>query len=305
MKTLELLGVACVFGIAVTACSSSSAPTGVTPGAANQTHGGMRDAGPNGFVYVACTQVGEIAIESGYGYFGKITDGINEPEGLATDKNGNLYVANQRGKTITVYPPGATSPSLTLTESDKPGDVVVGGNGYVYAGDLDGGVDVYPPGGTSPVRRLTNSALSRIVSGVGVDASNNVYATGLSTGSFGRARPAVVKFANGSGSGTNLGLSGLKYPDGVIVDKNNNLVVTNRRGRQGEILIYPPGQTSPSGTIGTYVGPPVHSALNKAENRIYVPETDEYVYIFDYPSGKFTGHTYTAGGTTLGVASTL
>ena len=110
MKTLELLGVACVFGIAVTACSSSSAPTGVTPGAANQTHGGMRDAGPNGFVYVACTQVGEIAIESGYGYFGKITDGINEPEGLATDKNGNLYVANQRGKTITVYPPGATSP---------------------------------------------------------------------------------------------------------------------------------------------------------------------------------------------------
>jgi hypothetical protein len=313
MKLSRLLGVACVLGIMVTACSSSNVPTGVTAGAADQTQGGMRDAiGPNGLppristlrgwtslddqqklVYVSCTQDGEIAIDLVDGtYIGKITDGIKWPEGLATDKKGNLYVANRHGNTITVYPPGATSPSLTLTESDKPDDVAVGSNGYVYAGDADGGIDVYSPGGTSPIRRLTNSGLANTVSGVGVDASNDVYATG-----YGQSGPAVVEFASGSGSGTNLGLTGLKNPAGVIIDKNNNLVVSDHK--RHEILIYPPGQTSPSGTIRT--GSPVRSALNKAENLIFVPQTDEYVNVYDYPSGKYVLN-YSAGGATLGVA---
>ena len=48
MKTLRLLGAASVLGIAVTACSSSNALTGVTR-SANQTQGATRDAyGPDG-----------------------------------------------------------------------------------------------------------------------------------------------------------------------------------------------------------------------------------------------------------------
>jgi serine/threonine-protein kinase len=141
----------------------------------------------------------------GYSMVGQITDGINQPEGLATDSNGNLYVANLTGDTITVYRPGTTSPSLTLTESDGPLDVAIATNGYVYAGDDGGGIDVYPPGATSPSTRLTNSVFSR-VAGVRVDTSNNVYAAG----DIGATTGVVIEFVNGSGSGMNLGLSGLK-----------------------------------------------------------------------------------------------
>jgi hypothetical protein len=256
--------------------------------------GSPRKTKHNKFVYVSCFNEmpgGEIAIDTPQGYIGKITDGIDEPEGVATDKDGNLYVANLGGKTVTVYPQGSTSPSLTLAESDGPDDVAVGSNGYVYASDVHGGIDVYAPGGTSPIRRLTNSALGRKATGVGVDASNNVFAAGSGA--------AVVEFANGSGSGTNLGLRGLKNPDGVIIDKNDNLIVTDHRVG---FLIYPPGETVPSRTIKLGVHP-THSWLNRAEDLLYVPITDEYVYVFDWPSFKYVTQ-YTAGGTTLGVAST-
>ena len=79
----------------------------------------------------------------------------------------------------------------------------MGSNGYVYAADVAGGVDVYPPGATAPITRLTNSALT-YAAGVAVDASNNLYADG-NNGIGG----AVVKYANASGSGTNLGLTRL------------------------------------------------------------------------------------------------
>lgn len=213
-----------------------------------------------------------------YSMVGQITDGINQPEGLAVDGSGNLYVANVTGDTITVYQPGTTSPSLTLTESDGPLDVAVASNGYVYAGDHGGGLDVYPPGATSPSTRLTNSLFSR-AAGVGVDESNNVFAAG----DIGATRGVVIEFVNGSGSGTNLGLTGLVEPTGVIVDKNNNLIISNFKRRK--IFIYPPGQTSPSGKIG--VPFPDRSAINQAENKIYVPEGDRNrVGVFTYPAGK-------------------
>lgn len=305
MKTLRLFGMVCVLGVAVTACFSSNAPTGVTPGATSQMQrvavSALRAWMSPGttqteLVYVSCTSIGEIAIKYENGtYIGSITDGISEPEGLATDNSGNLYVANAGSSRITIYQPGETSPSLTLIDPHPPNDVAVGSNGYVYASDNHGGIEVYAAGATSPTHRLANAALRRKVSGVGVDASNNVYATG-----FGPSGPAVVKFANGSGSGANLGLTGLKLPAGVIIDDNDNLILTDKGRRK--ILIYAPGQTSPSRTINAFVaGDPVHSALNKAENLIAVPQTDEYVAMFDYPSFKYVT-IYTAGGKTLGAA---
>jgi hypothetical protein len=39
----------------------------------------------------------------GYSMVGQIIDGIDQPEGLAIDKTGDLYVANLRGDTIKVY----------------------------------------------------------------------------------------------------------------------------------------------------------------------------------------------------------
>jgi hypothetical protein len=300
MQTVRLLGVSLILGIAATACSSN-ALTGANPAPPTQTQGADRHGiGPNGLpahistmhgwispdkkkkkqmLYVSDEGDGRIDIYSvpAYSLTGQITSGIAQPEGIATDKKGNLYVSNLSGGTVTVYPPGQTSPSLTLTESSGPDDVAVAKNGYVLAGDVGGGVDVYPPGQTSPTARLTNAGIEYGVDGVGVDANNNVYAAG-----YGNAGAAVVEFTNMSGSGTNLGLTGLVGPAGVLVDKHGNIVVSDYSNSL--IDIYPSGQTSPSSTIS--VTNPDRSAINKKQNDIYAPQgANDTADVLSYPGG--------------------
>jgi hypothetical protein len=46
-----------------------------------------------------------------------ITSGIDSTRGAAVDANGTLYVANEDNSTVTEYPEGTTSPSVTITNS--------------------------------------------------------------------------------------------------------------------------------------------------------------------------------------------
>jgi hypothetical protein len=232
-------------------------------------------------LYVSDQGAGTVNIYSvpQYAEIGKITSGVEQPAGLATDKKGDLYVANIRGDTVTVYKPRQTSPFRTLTETGKPDAVAVGSNGYAYAGDMAGGIDVYPPGATAPSNRLTNTDLEYGVTGVGVDASNNVYGAGA-----GPAGGVVVEFVNASGGGRNLGLKGLAAPTGAIVDKNKNLIVSDFA--QSEVLTYPPGKKSPSSTF--FVETPAAMNINRKESEIYAPGGGDYaVGVYDYPSGTF------------------
>ncbi|MBV9718676.1 MAG: hypothetical protein JOZ77_05120 [Candidatus Eremiobacteraeota bacterium] len=219
----------------------------------------------------------EIYSVPGFSKVGQISNGIEEPEGIATDTHGNLYVANVDGPSVTIYKPGTTSPYRTLMGSHVPDDVAVATNGYVLTGDQGGGVDVYPPGNTSPSARLTNPGIS-IVRGVGVDANNNVYAAGTNASLKG----VVIEYADMSGGGTNLGLQGLESPLGVLIDKNDDVAVSDVAAN--EILIYRQGATSPSSKIS--VSGPHRSAFNQEQNLIYVPQgAGGDVDVLDYPSG--------------------
>ncbi|HLI95654.1 MAG TPA: hypothetical protein VKT72_06155 [Candidatus Baltobacteraceae bacterium] len=213
----------------------------------------------------------------GYNKVGQISNGIEEPEGIATDAQGNLYVANVDGDNVTIYKPNQTSPSRTLIDSHEPDDVAVAANGYVLAADIAGGVDVYPPGETSPSARLTNRGIIT-VRGVAVDSNNNVYAAGTNASSQG----VVIEYAGMSGGGTNLGLQDLESPLGILIDKNNDVVVSDVSA--DKIFTYTPGKTSPSSEIS--VPGPHRSAFNATENLIYVPQgAGGDVEVIDYPGG--------------------
>lgn len=301
MRTFRPWGISLAAAL-LASCSSSAVPTGAPAPPLDRVRGGAssRSVGPNGplprelparrgwivpnkknqLLYVSNEESSEIDVFSipSDKLTGQITDGISQPEGIATDKNGNLYVADLGSDTVTVYPHGSTSPSQTLTESDGPDDVAVTEDGHVLAGDIDGGVDVYAPGASSPSSRLTNPDIGS-VDGVGVDRHDNVYAAGENDS----GGPVVVEFANMSGSGKNLNLTGLLGPTGALVDKKGNLVISDYE--LPGINIYPPGSTSPSATIANSEDPD-RSALNKKENLIYVPEAfNGSVNIYKYPSG--------------------
>jgi hypothetical protein len=287
MKKLPLLSVSLVLGFAVSGCSSSGSTSGAnleppSQGSAarraiyaNSNLGWIMPEKEKSLLYVSDEGDQRIDIFSvpKYHLIGQITQGIDSPEGIAVDGNGSLYVSNLASDTVTVYKHGQSTPSLTLTEPDGPDDVAVAKNGDLLVGDTYGGVDVFPPGATYPKARLLNPAIS-FVGGVGVDASNNVYAAGVPG--------VVIKFAKMKGPGTNLGLTGLTEPTGVLVDQHGNLVVSDNGTNL--IDIYPPGQTSPSSTIS--VDQPERIALNNGQNQIYAPQgNDALVSVFAYPSG--------------------
>jgi sugar lactone lactonase YvrE len=297
VQTPSLLTVS-LAAMLLAACSSNDALTATNPPPSNQV---ARDAthfnSARQLLYVSNKESSVINIYSvpGYSKVGRISSGLDFPEGIATDTNGNLYVANTDGDAVTIYKPGTTSPDRTLIDSHGPDDVAVATNGYVFTGDQAGGVDVYAPGQTNPSTRLTNSGIS-IVRGVAVDASNNVYATGTNASSKG----VVIEYTDMSGGGTNLGLQDLESPLGVLIDKNNNVVVSDVGAN--EIFIYPQGKTSPSSEIS--VSGPHRSAVNQQENLIYVPQGPAGTEVLDYPSGARVTSVSTgfASGTALSPA---
>jgi hypothetical protein len=299
MRSPLLFG-ASLAALLLAACSSNDASTAINPPSSNQVPQGVESASAGGGsqLLYAANKVGsvvDIYSVPGYSKVGRISNGIEEPEGIATDESGNLYVANAGGDSVTIYKPETTSPYRTLASSHTPDDVAVATNGYVLVGDQGGGVDVYDPGKTSPSARLTNSGIS-IVRGVAVDANNNVYAAGTNASSEG----VVIEYAGMSGGGTNLDLHDLESPLGVLIDKNDDVVVSDVTANK--IFIFPQGETSPSSEIS--VSGPHRGAFNQGETLLYVPLGEGGdVDVLDYPSGtpvtSFSIGTF-ASGTALG-----
>lgn len=119
----------------------------------------------------------------------------SQAPGLATDHNGNLYVAD--GTTLWEYPvtPGSPSPIASAGSGQglsQPQTVAVDGNDNVYVGDLTNGLVAFAspgPGGLgSPVATLPTSAFYSNdfpIGGVAADNTGNLYAAVYEDGDFG------------------------------------------------------------------------------------------------------------------------
>jgi hypothetical protein len=302
VRTIALLIASFVLAVFAAACSSSpmTTPNAATGGplgsVLHQSRGAIRGwmsrNAKKQLLYVSLTEQNIVDLYSipSYSLVGQITDGIDFPQGMTTDKLGNLYVANLGGNSVTVYAKGATSPSRTLTDPYGPTDVALTNKGDLLVGDNGGGVTVFAPNASSPSTRLTNPDLYS-VGGVGADAHGNAYAAGNNVS----YAPVVVKFAHLSGSGANLNLTDLNVPSGVLVDASGNIVVSDYS--LPGVNIYPPHSTNPSATIAAGESPS-RSALNKPQSLIYVPEGTTYaVNLYDYPSGSSVASITTTGFT--------
>jgi hypothetical protein len=104
---------------------------------------------------------------------GMITDGIDGPEGVAIDRHGTLYVANNTGNTVTEYPAGAASPSVTLSTSIVNPVAVSVAHNVVSVADTDSSTVLeFKKGSTSPDVTITSITGP---GGIGNDASGNLY----------------------------------------------------------------------------------------------------------------------------------
>lgn len=181
---------------------------------------------------------------------GKSTDAqFNFPEGIALDSNNNLYVADSSNHAIRkitpdgyvttiagVGTPGYLDDVATYSQFNKPWNVAVDKNNYVYVADRDNHcirkiannfVSTYA-GGTA-----SNEPQFRYPCGVTVDKNNYIYVADTGNNS--------IKKINANGTVTTLaGLSSFRgYLDGagkiarfyepydLVVDAENNLYVVD------------------------------------------------------------------------------
>jgi hypothetical protein len=178
---------------------------------------------------------------------GSITTGIDYPFGLATDNSGTLYVANLLGDTgsttgsITVYPKGATSPSLTIsTGMEAPYGIAVDSKGTIWATNLNTNTIVaYKKGKTKPSETIAFGAFGQAL-GIAVDAKDNVWIGNDSAS-------AVYEIPAGKNTPVNAGLSGLNGTIGVAFGTKDVLYAANFGG--SNVGVYAYGKTTPKATI--------------------------------------------------------
>lgn len=193
--------------------------------------------------------------------------GLSEPEGLALDPAGNIYVTNFGNSSLTIYPPnssndatpGATivGPDTGLFEPqgialDASRDIYVANCGSCLFGLAPDSVTEYPPGSNGdavPIATITgpDTGLSA-PAGIALDSSGNIYVANPQGGPLGTG--SITEYSPGSNGDTTPvatvtgAATQLSYPMGVSLDASGNIYVANDGGDTGgvdEVTVYPAG----------------------------------------------------------------
>jgi DNA-binding beta-propeller fold protein YncE len=234
-------------------------------------------------------------------------------KGIKIDRHQSLYMPDNCGERILVYPKGSTRPSFVYSNNGiyDPADVAVARNGEVYVSNAccvgsptnPTEVLMFHRGVSVPFEALP--VQNGVPQGLALDEGGNLYVS-VQYGQSGD----VYKSIAGTGTLEALGLKGLQYPVGIAFDADGDIVVFDETTSQ--INIYQPGKKKPLRTItgigtGT-IGQGGYIAFNSSGSTLYVStdnSSSRVVEAIDYASGKVTkvigdGADWTPTGVAIG-----
>lgn len=193
----------------------------------------------------------------GFGYDG--SGNMSQPQGIQSDKNGNIWVANCVNSSVTRFPQGdpdrVENYAFPASEFDKAFDVAIDQNGHAWVtgngtnnlveldkkgrkiGDFITGNGINRPMGVAADSQgnlwVANAAVSNppcpaILNeeAIGDDGSLNKNAAVTLIRHHGKNRQ-VTTFGKGDGT-----RDGLRWPWGIAVDGNDNIWVANFAGKR-------------------------------------------------------------------------
>ena len=255
-----------------------------------------------GLLYVADQSAAAVEIYEQAGKnqqpIGSITQGISGVDGLFVDHKLNLYACNFGNGTVTVYPPGSTTPSETLTGAGSPKQVVVALNGTVYVSNFNSGTNgtvlKYPKGHTTPSKTIVTFGTGSFPEGLAIDSAKNLYVA------YNTNDGEVLEFSPGSPSGKNLGIH-VGYVGGMTIDTSNDILLDDQN--LPGVDVFPPGKTTPSKQY-KMSGLAYSVALNKKNTRLWItnPFSPPSVNELTYPDGVIVD-TITSLKSAFGVAT--
>ena len=186
---------------------------------------------------VALDKAGDVFVTS-EGMYGRVVElpagsstptvlpfsGLYQPQGLAMDNAGALYVADFNNRVIKLAAGSNNQTVLGFTGLNYPEGVAVDGQGNVYVADRGNSrvLKLVPGSNTQTVLPFTGL---KNPDGVAVDPAGNVYVTDTDNN-------RVLKLAAGAGTQTVLPFAGVSVPWGIAVDNTGTVYVTEHDGNQ-------------------------------------------------------------------------
>lgn len=224
---------------------------------------------------------------------GQLT-GFIEPQGMASDRQGNLYVADTVNNRIQVYAAGFTNPPTTWSDPGQyPAGVDVRNNGGFGAVtniiDINGGpgsITLYRNG--VAVATVTNPNFGRVYF-CAFDHDGNLYLDGTDVNGF--VFVAVIAAANRGGRTVQFltTTNSISFPGGVQVNNNGTISIDD----QINLAIYtynpPSGGSLGSPVSTTSLGgssDPVTFAFKVHNHNLYTADAgDAAANEYPYPAG--------------------
>ena len=250
---------------------------------------------------------------------GQIT-GLAQPQGITTDKNGNLYVANTNSSNVLVYaPPYTGAPKMTINDAHEfPADVAVSSAGVVAVTNIcdapqcrlnTGNVEIYAKGSTKSCATVSDSAFNFTrVMFAEFDKDGVLYIDGMNGGyqtSFG-----LVDGGCNATSITNLGyIYTVSFPGAIQIDKAGNIAFCDEYNQVVDTFAPPVGNSfgdPVSTTPLTGSVSPIGIAVLASGTNIYAADSsgsglaEEY----QYPAGGAAENSIAVGGQPIGIAVT-
>lgn len=185
--------------------------------------------------------------------------GLNAPSGMASDSNGNLYVANLQGAsvegfalpTVTPTPSGSPSPTPTATPTVGPTTSPTA-------------LPTATPVNLAPTFTISGAQTGLVTPvSVGLDSSNTLYVADQGSPAAGMAPAIRVYAANPIGAQnvapirTIIGAATLlNAPNDVRVDSTGRIYVSDSTSAgAGVINVYAAGATGNVAPVATYTSP--------------------------------------------------
>lgn len=296
--------VACFVSVAVAADSNSVARPGVVAGSPMPSHAfvntrAMAAAGTK--IFTADPVDGNVNIYDATGKQLAQLTGFSQPQGLATDAKGNLYVVDTNNSQVLVYaPPYKKAPKKLMDPGYYPAGVAVltvGKTTYVGVTNIcsapnctQGGFIVYKNGKSKGA--FQSSSMYRAYF-CDFDAKGNLYVDG--TNSSGSVTVGEIPNAIKGKTTFNVLTTGnsITFPGGVQVSSKGKIAIDDQSG----FAIYtynPPKHGSLGNPIATTslsgVSDPVEFAFTKDNKDLWTG---------DYPNSLADEFAYPAGGSAV------
>jgi hypothetical protein len=218
---------------------------------------------------------------------GTLRKAIDHPGNLCLASDGTLYVPNEKGATIAVYPFGRSTPSEVLT-ADKGGPTgcAVDAAGNLWVADFnDRKVYEFLHGKNKIGAAIDVSCPDSIA----FDASGNMYVGLLGFTALGLCSPAQIEvFAPGRSvpfESITSGLYGEALLSDIAIGPDGTLYAV-AEAAQTDVLVFPTGQTTPSRTLAFGENRIVYLTTSMS-GRLYAGENDLAKKPFKYEIVEF------------------